>query len=122
MATGHGSSQSYKGNSVDRVFEVNEATQLSGNITDDSRANANHCDRTDKAKVSIEKAWTIPPKKIALNEKKHTNKLACEDNTLAIVDYIMIHFIQIRGIWHVVQFDQVYVSFEFVPGAFTTSS
>ncbi len=84
MATGHGGSQSYKSNSVDRVFEANEATQLSGNITDDGSTNANHCDWTDKAKISIEKACTNPPKKSRWMKRKQTNKLAFDESTLAI--------------------------------------
>ena len=55
LATGHRGSQGNKSNRVDRVFQANEATQLSCNVTNDGCANPDHCNGADKAKVPIEK-------------------------------------------------------------------
>jgi len=40
VSTRHRSSKGHKGNGIDAVFEVDEATQLGSHVTNDRRANA----------------------------------------------------------------------------------
>ena len=49
-------SQSHKGNSIDRIFQVNEATQMSCNVTNHRGTNSDHSDRHGEAGVTIGQA------------------------------------------------------------------
>ena len=70
--TGYWSSKSDESNSIDRVFQVNETAQLGSNVTNDSSANPNHCNWTDKAKISIEKSCRFKrSQEIVLTKRKN---------------------------------------------------
>ena len=49
--------QGDKCDSIDAVFEVDEATEVAGNISDDSSAGADEGDRNDKCNVTIGHSW-----------------------------------------------------------------
>ena len=51
--TGHRGSQSDKGNSIDGVLKVDEATEMAGNVTNDGGTDTDHGNRDDEARVTV---------------------------------------------------------------------
>ena len=56
FTTRYTGSQSDKCNCIDAVFEVDEATKVAGNISDDCSAGPDEEDRNDKSEVSIDES------------------------------------------------------------------
>ena len=50
------SSQCHEGNSIDRILQVDEAAQMTGDITNNSSTDSNHGDGNDEAGVAIRNA------------------------------------------------------------------
>ena len=57
LQTGNAGSKSDEGNRVHSVLEVDEAAKMSGDISDDGGAGADHEDGNDKGGVSIVNGW-----------------------------------------------------------------
>ena len=52
LPTRHTGAKGNKGDSVDRILKVNEATQVAGNIANDSSADTNHADGDKEAGIA----------------------------------------------------------------------
>lgn len=55
--TRHWGSQSHKCYSIDRIFQVNKASQLGSHISNDSSANTNKGNGDEKAEISVKKSY-----------------------------------------------------------------
>ena len=53
FGTRHAGSQGNKCNGIDSIFEVDEATKMAGNVSDDGSASPDEEDRNDKCNVAI---------------------------------------------------------------------
>ena len=57
ILTRHGGSKSDKGNGVDTILEVNEATEMSSNVSNDGSTDTDSGDGDDKGGVSVEDSY-----------------------------------------------------------------
>ena len=53
FGTRHAGSEGNKCDGIDSIFEVDKATKMASNISDDGSAGANEGDRNDKSNVTI---------------------------------------------------------------------
>ena len=53
FGTRHAGSEGNKCDGIDSIFEVDKATEMASNISDDGSAGANEGDRNDKCNVTI---------------------------------------------------------------------
>ena len=54
LQTRNWGAQSHKGNGVDTILEVNEAAEMAGNVTNDSRTQAHRGDGAHEGGIAIE--------------------------------------------------------------------